>query len=49
MKVAIVGAGIGGLSCAIACRKHGLDVVLIEKAAEMLPVSGKSKCCPQFN
>jgi salicylate hydroxylase len=39
MKVVVVGAGIGGLACAIACRQQGLDVIVLERTAEILPVS----------
>jgi salicylate hydroxylase len=39
MKVVVVGAGIGGLACAIACRRQGLDVIVLERAAEILLVS----------
>ncbi|GFG22428.1 putative salicylate hydroxylase [Aspergillus udagawae] len=38
MKVIIVGAGIGGLACAIACRQNHLDVLILEQSAEILPV-----------
>ena len=38
LKVVIVGAGIGGLSCAIVSRKKGLDVVVLEKAEKLTPV-----------
>jgi salicylate hydroxylase len=38
-KVIIVGAGLGGLSCAIACKRKGLDTVVLERAPEILPVS----------
>ncbi|KAF0330560.1 salicylate hydroxylase [Colletotrichum asianum] len=31
MKVVIVGAGIGGLVCAIACRREGIDVTVLER------------------
>jgi salicylate hydroxylase len=34
MKVIIVGAGLGGLACAIACRRENLDVVVLERSAE---------------
>jgi salicylate hydroxylase len=40
MKVVIVGAGLGGLACAISCRKYGIDEVLVlERAAKIEPVS----------
>lgn len=35
MRVIIVGAGIGGLSAAIALRQHGIDAVVLEQAAEL--------------
>lgn len=38
MKVVIVGAGIGGLTCAIACRQQNLDVVVLERAEEFRAV-----------
>jgi len=42
-KVVIVGAGLGGLSCAIACLRSGLEVEVLEKAAKFEPV--KSPVC----
>jgi salicylate hydroxylase len=39
LQVIIVGAGLGGLSCAVACRLQGLKVVVLERAPEILPVS----------
>lgn len=39
MRVIIVGAGIGGLTCAIACRRENLDVIVLERSSELLPVS----------
>jgi flavin-dependent dehydrogenase len=39
MKVVVVGAGLGGLACAIACRREGVDVVVLERAEEILPAS----------
>ena len=39
-KVVIVGAGLGGLSCAIACRREGLDVLILEKAPAITAVGG---------
>jgi 2-polyprenyl-6-methoxyphenol hydroxylase-like FAD-dependent oxidoreductase len=38
MKILIVGAGIGGLSCALALRKFGHEVVIVEKRASFEPV-----------
>ncbi|KAF6823028.1 salicylate hydroxylase [Colletotrichum plurivorum] len=38
MKVIIVGAGLGGLACAIACRREGLDVVVLERASRIVPI-----------
>lgn len=39
LSVIVIGAGIGGLVCAIACRREGLDVQVLEQAAEIKPVS----------
>lgn len=33
-QIIIVGAGIGGLSCAIECRLQGHEVLVFEQAAE---------------
>jgi 2-polyprenyl-6-methoxyphenol hydroxylase-like FAD-dependent oxidoreductase len=38
MRVIVIGAGIGGLSTAIALRKAGLDVTVYERAAELTEV-----------
>ena len=38
MKVAIIGAGLGGLAAAIALRKKGIDAQVYEKAQELRPV-----------
>ncbi|KAL0942872.1 salicylate hydroxylase [Colletotrichum truncatum] len=38
MKVLIVGAGLGGLACAIACKKEGLEVVVLERANRIVPI-----------
>lgn len=38
MKVIIVGAGLGGLTCAIACRRENIQVVVLERSAEISPV-----------
>ena len=39
MKVIIIGAGIGGLVCAIACRREGLSVTVLERTPVLAPVS----------
>lgn len=39
MRVLIIGAGLGGLACAIACRKEGFEVVVLERASKIVPVS----------
>ncbi|KIW19387.1 hypothetical protein PV08_03682 [Exophiala spinifera] len=38
LHVCIIGAGIGGLVCAIACRQQGLSVEIFEQAPEILPI-----------
>ncbi|MCY3215963.1 FAD-dependent oxidoreductase, partial [Acinetobacter baumannii] len=38
MNIAIVGAGMGGLTAGIALKKFGLQVTIYEQAAEILPV-----------
>jgi 2-polyprenyl-6-methoxyphenol hydroxylase-like FAD-dependent oxidoreductase len=38
LSVAIIGAGIGGLVCAIACRRQGLQVTVLEQAREIKAV-----------
>ncbi|KAF5650801.1 salicylate hydroxylase [Fusarium tjaetaba] len=38
MKVVIIGAGIGGLALAIACRQENLDVVVLERAPALEPI-----------
>lgn len=39
MKVVIVGAGIGGLALAYACRRENLEVIVLERAPVLEPVS----------
>lgn len=39
-NVAIIGAGLGGLACAIALRQQGIDVQVYEKAKDFRPVGG---------
>ncbi|KAL3481705.1 hypothetical protein BJX99DRAFT_243417 [Aspergillus californicus] len=36
--VVIIGAGLGGLSCAIQCRHSGLEVIVLERAPEIQSV-----------
>lgn len=38
MRALIVGAGLGGLACAISCRQHGIDVVILERSPEVREV-----------
>lgn len=38
LSVAIIGAGIGGLVCAIVCRRQGLQVTVLEQAHEIKAV-----------
>ncbi|KAK1600335.1 uncharacterized protein LY79DRAFT_585825 [Colletotrichum navitas] len=38
MKVLVIGAGLGGLVCAIACRKEGFEVVVLERADRIIPM-----------
>ena len=38
LEVLIIGAGLGGLSCAIGCLRKGLKVTLLEKDAELTEV-----------
>ena len=38
MKVVIVGGGLGGLACAIACRREGIDVEILERSPEVREV-----------
>ncbi|KAF2650857.1 FAD/NAD(P)-binding domain-containing protein [Lophiostoma macrostomum CBS 122681] len=38
LKIVIVGAGIGGLACAIASRRQGFDVLVLERAEKLTPL-----------
>lgn len=38
LKVVVIGAGLGVLACAIACRQHGLEVTVLERTPEIRPV-----------
>lgn len=39
-NIAIIGAGLGGLACAIALRKQGIEVQVYEQAPNFRPVGG---------
>ncbi|MEM8675379.1 MAG: NAD(P)-binding protein [Cyanobacteria bacterium P01_G01_bin.67] len=39
-NVAIIGAGLGGLACAIALRQQGIDVQVYEQPQDFRPVGG---------
>lgn len=39
-NVAIIGAGLGGLACAIALHKQGFEVQVYEQAKDFRPVGG---------
>ena len=39
-NIAIIGAGLGGLACAIALRKQGIEVQVYEQAKDFRPVGG---------
>ncbi|CAK7206785.1 hypothetical protein SEUCBS139899_009591 [Sporothrix eucalyptigena] len=38
LKVVIVGAGLGGLACGIACRRQGFDVTIYDQVKEFLRI-----------
>jgi choline dehydrogenase-like flavoprotein len=38
LKVIIVGAGLGGLACAIECRRKGHQVIVFENAPEIMRI-----------
>ncbi len=40
MKVIIIGSGIAGLTLAIACQRHGIEVVIYEKAKQLQNIGG---------
>jgi len=46
MNVAIVGAGLGGLACAIALRKQGINVRVYERSLDFSPVGGSLALFP---
>lgn len=46
MKIAVVGAGVGGLSAALFLRQAGFDVDIYEQAAELAPVGAGLRLSP---
>ena len=46
MKVAIVGAGLGGLATAIALRRHGIDARIYERARELRSIGAGLTVAP---
>jgi FAD-dependent urate hydroxylase len=40
MKIIIIGSGIAGLTLAIACQRHGMDVTLYEKTKRLQHIGG---------
>jgi salicylate hydroxylase len=48
-RVAIIGAGIGGLAAALALRKSGLDVVVLEQADRLQAVGAGIQLTPNAN
>ncbi|MBA3662548.1 MAG: FAD-dependent monooxygenase [Gammaproteobacteria bacterium] len=40
MKVIIIGAGTAGLTCAIGCRRAGMEVILVDQAKELKNIGG---------
>lgn len=48
MKVIIIGAGLGGLACAIACRRYGLEVVVLEQTPKIIPVRSQEPAARTF-
>lgn len=45
-NVIIIGAGLGGLACAIACRRYGLEVIVLEQASKITPVCSRVSATP---
>ncbi|KAF3808726.1 FAD-dependent monooxygenase OpS4 [Colletotrichum gloeosporioides] len=46
MKVLVIGAGLGGLACAIACKREGLEVVVLERANRIVPIGAGIQAPP---
>ncbi|PSK46164.1 ubiquinone biosynthesis monooxygenase COQ6 [Elsinoe australis] len=46
LKVIIVGAGMGGLACAIACRRAGVDVTVLEKNDQLTEIGAGVQITP---
>ena len=48
LHVLIVGCGLGGLACAIACGHEGLKVTVLEQASELAEVCSQLIWSAQF-
>lgn len=46
LKAVIIGAGLGGLACAIACRRYGLEVIVLEQASRITEVYSNVSAAP---
>src|SRR5690242_12889365 len=46
MRVAIIGAGLGGLATAIALRRQGIDAQVYERARELRPIGAGLTVAP---
>jgi salicylate hydroxylase len=46
VRIAIVGGGIGGLTAAVALRRAGVDVTVLEQAPQLLPVGASLQLGP---
>lgn len=47
IKVVVIGGSVGGVSTAVALRKVGCDVVVLERAAAIVATTGAVSAKPQ--